>query len=112
MPFHRLATRSEKSGNWRANADPVVRNSNEDASIEILHDGPTLSNLPNPLSSPTSGNNADIGTNPPHNEAMRGEDDPRTLQAIAEGRRLCVGNLPYMANTQDVMDLFGLDYQV
>ncbi|KAL8819720.1 MAG: hypothetical protein Q9223_001908 [Gallowayella weberi] len=37
---------------------------------------------------------------------VRGEDDPRTLQAIEEGRRLYVGNLPYMAKGVDVMDLF------
>ena len=36
----------------------------------------------------------------------RGEDDPRTLQAISEGRRLYVGNMPYMAKTQDVAALF------
>ena len=28
---------------------------------------------------------------------IRGEDDPRTLQAIEEGRRLYVGDLPYLA---------------
>lgn len=44
---------------------------------------------------------------------IRGEDDPRTLQAIAEGRRLYVGNMPYMAKTRDVEALFAdLAYQV
>ena len=38
---------------------------------------------------------------------IRGEDDPCTLQAIAEGRRLYVGNMPYMAKTRDVEALFG-----
>jgi len=112
MPFHRLATRSEKSGNWRADADPVLLNSSEDASIGILHDGPTLSNSPKSLSIPASGSTVNLGANPPHNETVRGGDDPRTLQAIAERRRLYVGNLPYMAKTQDVMDFFGHDYQV
>ena len=37
---------------------------------------------------------------------LRGENDPRTLQAIEEGRRLYVGNLPYMARTEDVESLF------
>ena len=30
-------------------------------------------------------------------ESLSGEDDPRTLQAIAEGRRFYVGNLLYVA---------------
>ena len=37
---------------------------------------------------------------------LRGEDDPDTLQAIAEGRRLYVGNMPYMAKAKDVQMLF------
>ncbi|KAL8693541.1 MAG: hypothetical protein Q9218_001666 [Villophora microphyllina] len=45
--------------------------------------------------------------------SIRGEDDPRTLQAIAEGRRLYVGNLPYMAKTRDIECLFeGDGYQI
>lgn len=44
---------------------------------------------------------------------MRGEDDPRTLQAIAEGRRLYVGNMPYMAKMRDVEALFAdVSYKV
>lgn len=39
-------------------------------------------------------------------KSVRGEDDPRTLQAIAEGRRVYVGNMPYMAKTEDVESLF------
>ncbi|KAL2043211.1 hypothetical protein N7G274_004271 [Stereocaulon virgatum] len=46
-------------------------------------------------------------------ESIRGEDDPRTLLAIAEGRRLYVGNLPYMAKTEDVKDFFAAnEYQI
>lgn len=37
---------------------------------------------------------------------IRGEDDPRTLQAIADGRRVYVGNMPYMAKPEDVKGLF------
>ena len=40
------------------------------------------------------------------NDSLRGEDDERTLQAINEGRRLYVGNLPYRAQVQDVKDVF------
>ena len=39
-------------------------------------------------------------------EVLRGDDDPQTIQAIDEGRRLYVGNLPYMAKTNDVEQLF------
>lgn len=46
-------------------------------------------------------------------ETLRGEDDPNTLQAIAEGRRLYVGNMPYIAKTIDVELLFAeVDYHV
>ncbi|KAL8663638.1 MAG: hypothetical protein Q9202_003708 [Teloschistes flavicans] len=65
-------------------------------------------------------NNRDEGANGnelspslPKKPSLRGEDDPRTLQAIAEGRRLYVGNLPYIAKTRDVESLFeGENYQI
>ena len=39
--------------------------------------------------------------------------DERATQAIQDGRRLYVGNLPYMAKTEDVAMLFpGEDYTV
>ncbi len=41
----------------------------------------------------------------PKNEDYR-ENDTGALQAIEEGRRLYVGNLPYMAKQQDVQALF------
>lgn len=37
---------------------------------------------------------------------IRGEDDPRTLQAIDEGRRLYVQTLPYMARRGYIGKLF------
>ena len=43
---------------------------------------------------------------------LRGENDPRNLQAIAEVRRLYVGNMPYKAQLQDVRDLFQEGYEV
>ncbi|KAL9110807.1 MAG: hypothetical protein Q9187_008001, partial [Circinaria calcarea] len=40
------------------------------------------------------------------------KDDPIALQAIAEGRRLYVGNMPYFAKSEDVETLFaGDDYK-
>lgn len=42
----------------------------------------------------------------PNMNTVRGEDDPRTLQAIAQGRRVYVGNMPYMAKLEDVKGLF------
>ena len=37
------------------------------------------------------------------------KDDPIALQAIAEGRRLYVGNMPYFAKSEDVESLFAGD---
>ncbi|KAL8833020.1 MAG: hypothetical protein Q9170_004566 [Blastenia crenularia] len=43
----------------------------------------------------------------------RGENDPRTLLATEEGRRLYVGNLAYRAKTKDIEDLFAINgYQI
>ena len=44
--------------------------------------------------------------NPVNGGTLRGEDDPDTLQAIAEGRRLYVGNMLYLVKTKDVEMLF------
>ena len=42
---------------------------------------------------------------------VREDDAAQTSQAIEEGRRLYVGNVPYAANIQDVENLFvGGDY--
>lgn len=60
-----------------------------------------------------AGDGNDLSPSSPEKPSLRGENDPRTLQAIAEGRRLYVGNLPYMAKTRDVESLFeGDDYQM
>lgn len=41
------------------------------------------------------------------------KDDSMALQAIAEGRRLYVGNMPYFAKNEDVESLFaGDDYKM
>lgn len=113
MPFHQPATRSELSGNWRASPVSAVPCSSENIRRHgDLNDNPSLQDLQSSNSGPENGTIASVGTNMPNEESVRGEDDPRTLQAIAEGRRLYVGNLPYMAKSRDVMDLFSYDYQV
>jgi hypothetical protein len=40
------------------------------------------------------------------NDSSTTKDDPQAQQAMAEGRRLYVGNMPYMAKTEDVDTLF------
>lgn len=58
-------------------------------------------------------NGSELSPSLPEKPSLRSEDDPRTLQAIAEGRRLYVGNLPYIAKTRDVESLFeGENYQM
>lgn len=96
-----MATRSQISSNWRAKAQPP---SNIDR-LDIEHEKPQHNNN-NAMTEPSP--------TPPSNETeIRGETDPRTLQAIAEGRRLYVGNLPYMAQTKDIENLFAQhDYQM
>lgn len=91
-----MATRSQISSNWRAKPQPP---SNIDQS-DIERESPNAITETIPKS--------------PSNETeIRGENDPRTLQAIAEGRRLYVGNLPYMAQTKDIETLFAQnDYQM
>ena len=65
-----------------------------------IPDGRTSLSRSSPERAPT---NNPPGASPAE---VRGEDDPRTFQAIVEGRRLYVGNLPYMAKAQDVRTFF------
>lgn len=95
-----MANRSQIFSNWRAKAQPP-------SNIEQ----PNLENgNPQDYNANSEAFNRKIPPNIPPNASypaeIRGEDDPRTLQAIAEGRRLYVGNLPYMAKTEDIQDLF------
>ena len=46
------------------------------------------------------------GSSGQYEENTRPEDDSRTQQAIDEGRRLYVGNMPYFAKTADVTKVF------
>ena len=103
---NRTATRSELSSNWRTKTDAPPRTGNNAAT-------PT----PGSLSKPDYLEQRNIRylrkdeqENKVHEPVtggqLRGEDDPNTLQAIAEGRRLYVGNMPYLAKTKDVKSLF------
>ena len=104
---NQTASRSELSSNWRTKIDSPPTTGNN-----------TAGRTPGPASKPdyirqrdSWGKRKDLKDNNPKQpisrETKRGEDDPDTLQAIAEGRRLYVGNLLYMAKTGDVEMLFG-----
>ena len=110
---NRTATRSELSSNWRTKADAPSRTGNNATT-------PT----PGPPSKPDHLEQRNLWNlrkderenkfdEPVIGGQLRGEDDPNTLQAIAEGRRLYVGNMPYIAKTRDVELLFAEgDYQM
>lgn len=102
----REPTRSKLSNNWRIKSDATPRDRSDNAVRQQMNSYPshrhTQQNSPiheNGISMNTEAGSLGIQT-------IRGEDDPRTAQAIAEGRRLYVGNLPYMAKADDVEDLF------
>ncbi|KAK0467282.1 putative ribonucleoprotein [Desarmillaria tabescens] len=57
-------------------------------------------------SRPLEQSKAKEGLLPAHKDEDYLESDASALQAIEEGRRLYVGNLPYMAKKQDVQALF------
>lgn len=118
-----MASRSDLSNNWRVKSDLPARSSNEaERSTQLpryprhQRDQPLDQSQGQPQDQQQRYQQRD-GTNsrptePLHSETnliprtVRGEDDPRTLQAIAEGRRVYVGNMPYMAKTEDVEILF------
>lgn len=86
------------SSNWRAKPDA--------SSLPDLNTPST--NQTDKLSESLSRHQKDKGVKMPtaSEVEIRGEDDPRTLQAVEEGRRLYVGNLPYLAGAKEVKDLF------
>lgn len=109
---NRTASRSELSRNWRTKIDAPPTTGNNAAT-----------RMQRPVSKPghlqpwdhsSKSWEKEIKSDGPSNgETLRGEDDPATLQAIAEGRRLYVGNMPYIAKTKDVEALFAEDdYQI
>ncbi len=103
---NRTASRSEISSNWRTKVDAPPRTGNN-ATIRT-------SGLPSRPDhrqqrgswSKSKDKKEEKYDVPVRGETLRGEDHPSTLQAIAEGRRLYVGNMPYIAKTKDVEMLF------
>ena len=98
----RTVTRSELSSNRLTKIDTTPRDSNNT----------TLQGLSSHLKRENFQQHKagiDRPQSPSRRKSLRGEDDPRTLQAIAEGRRLYVGHLSYIAKTQDVEELFARD---
>ncbi len=103
-----MADRSGLSNNWRVRSDVLPQVDNPTAK------SPVCQRRWGPQRDATSSLGERQGQNTEaESSKIRGEDDPRTLQAIAEGRRLYVGNMPYMAKTRDVEALFAdVSYQV
>lgn len=109
---NRTASRSELSSNWRTEVDSLPRTGNNAA---VWTRGPP--SKPDYLQQrdfwSKSRDKEKSSDGHGSGETLRGEDDPNTEQAIAEGRRLYVGNMPYIAKTKDVEMLFAEgDYQV
>ena len=106
---NQTASRSELSSNWRTTIDAPPTTGNNAATWtpgspskpDYIRQHDSWGKSKNPKE-----NNP---KQPTSRETRRGEGDPDTLQAIAEGRRLYVGNMPYMAKTRDVEVLFGED---
>lgn len=118
-----MSSRSDLSNNWRVKSDLPARSSIVEAERSTQLPRYARRQRDPPLDQPQDqlqgqqrhqqrhGINI-RSTESPQSETnqmpriVRGEDDPRTLQAIAEGRRVYVGNMPYMAKTEDVESLF------
>lgn len=99
---NRTASRSQLSSNWRTKIDAPPTAGNNAAT-------PTQAPLLMPdylqrrdLRSRSRDKEENKPSRPFNGGRLRGENDPTTLQAIAEGRRLYVGNMPYIAKTEDV----------
>lgn len=93
-----MSSRANLSDNWRVKSDNQALDPPSRQPPRSAHQRPSnpdnraTSVLPNTTSHTLN--------------TIRGEDDPRTLQAIADGRRVYVGNMPYMAKPEDVKGLF------
>ncbi|KAL8846298.1 MAG: hypothetical protein Q9221_008606 [Calogaya cf. arnoldii] len=102
-----MANRSQLSNNWRAKAQPPSEVERPNIENDNLVGHNANSEVPN-LQAGTY-----MPPKTPEKPEIRGENDPQTLQAITEGRRLYVGNLPYMAKTKDIENLFSQNnYQI
>lgn len=110
---NRTGSRSELSSNWRTKIDapPTAGNNAATRTQAPLSKPDYLQRID--FRSRSRDNEENRPSRPFNGGQLRGEDDPTTLQAIAEGRRLYVGNMPYIAKTKDVERLFAEDdYQV
>lgn len=93
-----MSSRANLSNNWRVKSDNQAVNPPIRQAPRSVHQRPS-----NPDSQPRN----ELPKTASHTlNTIRGEDDPRTLQAIADGRRVYVGNMPYMAKPEDVKGLF------
>lgn len=94
--------RAGMSSNWRARDDNA---SSSNAVVKSLTNGPRWTR------STESGKNNDRQAAPKEIRSPTESTaaDARAKQAIRDGRRLYVGNLPYMAKTDDVAMLFPND---
>ena len=98
MSFNGTLERSALSTNWRVKSQPTSIGMKTDR--ERWHHEP-----PDGYKRHEKDEPGNYGQ-PKALDSLRGENDPLTMQAIEEGRRLYVGNLPYMAKTKDILDLF------
>ncbi|KAL8727504.1 MAG: hypothetical protein Q9181_005690 [Wetmoreana brouardii] len=107
-----MATRSELSSNWRTRMESPLEGGSKGIPeyTNTSSGGEYVQQRKTRLEKPDKDDRSHASS---ETAVLRGEDDPRTLQAIAEGRRLYVGNLPYIAKTRDVERLFAeSNYQI
>lgn len=93
-----MSSRANLSDNWRVKSDNQV--------VDLSTRPPPRSAYQRPSNLDNRASNVLPNTASNTLNTIRGEDDPRTLQAIADGRRVYVGNMPYMAKPEDVKGLF------
>lgn len=101
--FDQTARRSAISSNWRTNVDTSTKESANDA-VRLRFQSPTDRSTQEGNTRPTVA--GCVNTSIESQKTVRGENDPDTLQAIAEERRLYIGNMPYFAKVNDVRDIF------
>lgn len=104
------AGRSSMSDNWRmrSNVQPGIPSTRAAANPPDGQECPPRVNLPSRAKEQSKEQLNEQFKIPPKRQ-LRGEHDPTTLRAITEGRRLYVGNMPYMAKLRDVEKLFADD---
>ena len=103
---NRTASRSELSSNWRNRVDAPPTTGNNAATRTLGPPSKPDYIQQRDIWSKSKHKNGSEHNGPVNRDTLRGEDDPARLQAIAEGRRLYVGNMPYIAKTKDVEILF------